>query len=365
MIKDAPRFQPFSDKPLSLINEAGEWIGNFELTLDNTLLQRFYRDMVRGRMADERLLLLRRLGKTSFTAPSAGHEAAQVGMAHTLKAGSDWLFPYYRDTALVLAMGLPLSEFLGQMMGTRADPAKARQMPSHPGSRELNMFTVASPIASHVAPAVGTAISMKIRGTNEVTVTTFGDGATSEGDFHAGINFAGVQGAPIVFVCQNNGYAISADYHHQTAAENIAAKAHAYGMPGYHVDGMDPLASYFVMQEAVDRARQGIGPSLVEFKVYRYGAHSSDDDDSSYRPQAELEAWRQRDPLLRYRRFLEARGLWSDAQEESLRAEVAAELSAAVAAAEAAGAVPVEWMFDDVYAELPDTLAEQRQEFLE
>jgi 2-oxoisovalerate dehydrogenase E1 component alpha subunit len=365
MIKDAPRFQPFSDRPLSLISEAGEWTGDFELTLDGQLLQRFYRDMLRGRMVDERLLLLRRLGKTTFTAPSAGHEAAQIGIAHTLRSGSDWLFPYYRDTALVLAMNLPLVEFLGQMMGSQADTAKGRQMPAHAGSRDLNMFTVASPIASHIAPAVGTAISMKIQGTGQVAVATFGEGATSEGDFHAGINFAGVQGAPIVFACQNNGYAISADYNHQTAAENIAAKAHAYGMPGYHVDGMDPLASYFVMQEAVDRARQGIGPSLVEFKVYRYGPHSSDDDDSSYRPKAEVEAWRQRDPLLRYRRFLELRGLWDDAREAALRAELGAELTGAVEAAEAAGVIPPEWMFDDVYAELPDTLAAQRREFLE
>jgi 2-oxoisovalerate dehydrogenase E1 component alpha subunit len=365
MIKDAPRFQPFSKKPLALISEAGEWTGEFELALEPELLQRFYRDMVRGRMVDDRLLLLRRLGKTSFTAPSAGHEAAQIGMAHTLRAGTDWLFPYYRDTALMLAMGLPLGEFLGQMMGTAADPAKARQMPAHAGSRKLNMFTVASPIASHVAPAAGTAISMKIRGSDAITVASFGDGATSEGDFHAGINFAGVQGAPVVFVCQNNGYAISADYHHQTASENIAAKAHAYGMPGYHVDGMDPLASYFVMQEAVERARQGLGPSLVEMKVYRYGPHSSDDDDSSYRPKAEVEAWRKRDPIARYRLFLEARGLWNDRQEEALRADVSAELTAAIADVEAAGPVPLEWMFDDVYAELPETLLQQRREFLE
>lgn len=364
MIKDAPRFQPFSDRPLSLISEAGEWTGEFDLNLQPDFLKLLHRDMVRGRMLDERLLLLRRLGKTSFTAPSAGHEAAQVGVAHAMRAGSDWLFPYYRDTALVLAFGLPLVTFLGQMMGTRADSAKGRQMPAHPGSRELNIFTVASPIASHIAPAAGTAISMKIKSSDQVVVTTFGEGATSEGDFHAGINFAGVQGAPIVFVCENNGYAISADYNHQTASENIAAKAHAYGMPGYLVDGMDPVASYLVMQETVDRARQGIGPSLVEFEVYRYGAHSSDDDDSSYRPRAEVEAWRKRDPLLRYRRFLDRQGLWDDAQEEALRSEIAAELDAAVHACEEAGPVPLEWMFDDVYAELPAELAAQRDELL-
>src|SRR5690625_910358 len=316
MIKEAPRFQPFSDKPIALVSESGEWTGQFELNLDDGLLRRFYYDMLKGRLLDERLVKLRFQGATSFTAPSRGHDAAQVGIAHSFKAGFDWIFPYYRDAALFMAMGMPLDEFLGQMMASRLDPARGRQMPAHPGSKELNAFTVASPIASHVAPATGAAISMKVQGTGQIVISTFGDGATSEGDFHAGINFAGVQGAPIVFVCQNNHYAISADYHHQTASDNIAMKAHAYGMPGYLVDGMDVLASYFVMKHAVAQAREGVGPALVELQVYRYGAHSSDDDDSVYRPKAEVEAWRRRDPLERYRRFLEKRGLWDQADEE-------------------------------------------------
>jgi 2-oxoisovalerate dehydrogenase E1 component alpha subunit len=201
---------------------------------------------------------------------------------------------------------------------------------------------------------------MKLRGTGQVVVNTFGDGATSEGDFHAGINFAGVQGAPIVFVCENNRYAISADYHHQTASENIAAKGHAYGMPGFLVDGMDVLASYYVMRHAVERARDGVGPSLVEMQVYRYGAHSSDDDDSVYRPRAEVQAWRERDPLDRYARFLAKRGLWDAAGDAELREQIDAEITAAVAASTESGKVPFEWMFDDVYAEPSPHLLKQK-----
>ena len=363
MIKEAPSFQPFSDKPIALVSESGEWTGQFELNLDDDQLRRFYFDMLRGRLLDERLVKLRFQGATSFTAPSSGHEAAQVGIAHAFKPGFDWIFPYYRDTALMIAMGLGMEEFMAQMMASKLDSARGRQMPAHPGSRELNAFTVASPIASHVAPAAGAAISMKIQGTGQVVINTFGDGATSEGDFHAGINFAGVQGAPAVFVCQNNRYAISADYHHQTASENIAMKAHAYGMPGYLVDGMDVLASYFVMKEAVQRAREGVGPSLVEMQVYRFGAHSSDDDDSVYRPREEVEAWRRRDPLDRYRRFLAKRKLWNEAEDKAMREQIDAEISAAIQVNRDAGRAETDWMFDDVTAEMLPNLARQKADW--
>ncbi|HEX7004013.1 MAG TPA: thiamine pyrophosphate-dependent dehydrogenase E1 component subunit alpha [Trueperaceae bacterium] len=360
MIKGSPSFQPFSEKPISLIGENGEWTGSFDLTLDDGELESFYRDLVAARVLDERLVRLQRMGKISFVAPSSGHEGPQVAVARSVRKGRDWLYPYYRDTALVMALGVPVAETVGQMMATRADPNKGRQMPAHAGSKELNVFAVASPIASHIAPAVGTAISMKLQGKGDVVVTTFGEGATSEGDFHAAINFAGAQGAPIVFVCQNNRYAISVGYNRQTAAENIAAKARAYGMPGYTVDGMDPLACYYVIREAVERAREGVGPALVEANVYRYGPHSPADDDTRYRPAEEVESWRKRDPLIRMRRFLEKRGLWDDDQEKKMREEIDEEQRKAVQQAEASGKVPREWMFDDVYSEVPEHLAEQR-----
>ncbi len=361
MIRDAQRFQPFTEAPIRLVSEAGDWLASFDMDLADDELRRLYRDMLAARLLDERFMMLQRMGKTSFVSPLSGHEAAQVAVAHAMKAKTDWLFPYYRDYGISLALGVSLREIFGQILGTQADSAKGRQMPMHPGSKDYNIFTAASAIASHIPPAVGTAISMKLQNTAQVAVATFGDGATSEGDFHAAINFAGVQGAPIVFVCENNRYAISAEYNKQTASQSIAIKAQAYGMPGYLVDGMDVLASYYVMKEAVENARSGVGPALVELLVYRYGAHSSADDDSRYRPKEEVDAWKKRDPLLRMQRFLGKRGLWSEEEEQLLRQELAATMTAVIAEVEAAGAVPVEWMFDDVYAELPAHLLEQRQ----
>ncbi|WP_038049716.1 thiamine pyrophosphate-dependent dehydrogenase E1 component subunit alpha [Thermus caliditerrae] len=359
MVKDTPRFSPFTQEPIRLIGEKGEWLGDFPLDLDEDRLRRLYRDMLAARMLDERYTILIRTGKTSFIAPSAGHEAAQVAIAHAIRRGFDWVFPYYRDHGLALALGIPPKELFGQMLATLADPNKGRQMPEHPGSKALNYFTVASPIASHVPPAVGAAISMKLQGTGQVAVCTFGDGATSEGDWYAGINFAAVQGAPAVFIAENNFYAISVDYRRQTHSPTIAEKAHAFGIPGYLVDGMDVLASYYVVREAVERARMGEGPSLVELRVYRYGPHSSADDDSRYRPREEVEAWRKRDPLGRFQRFLEERGLWNLEWEEDLKAEIRAELERGLKEAEEAGAVPAEWMLEDVFAEKPWHLVRQ------
>lgn len=361
MVQEKIRFQPFSGEPIRLVDEQGHWIASFEHGLLPEQLHRFYRDMLAARILDEKLIILIRTGKTSFIAPHAGHEGAQIGIAQALRRGHDWLFPYYRDMGLMLAMGLPLVEIFGQTLGNAADPAKGRQMPSHPGSKKLNIFTVCSAIASHVPPAAGAAISMKLRGSGQVAVCTFGDGATSEGDWHAGINFAAVQGAPAVFVCENNRYAISVNISKQTASENIAVKAHAYGIPGYHVDGLDVLASYFVMQEAIERARAGHGACLVELVVNRFGAHSSADDDSRYRSREELAAERQHDPLVRYQRFLEKQGLWDANWANELKLEISKELEAALQEAMQAGEPNPLEMFDDVFAARPWHLEEQRQ----
>jgi len=364
MIVESQLFQPFTDEPISVISQAGEWIAPFELDLGTEQLVEIYRHMLLGRVVGERLGRLQRQGRVSFVAPSAGHEGAQVGVAHAMKPGFDWVFPYYRDVSLLMAIGLPPVEFIAQAMGTLADTSRGRQMPYHPASKELNIFSVASPIGSHVPPATGAAISMKLRGTGQVAICTFGDGATSEGDWHAGVNFAGAQGAPIVFVCQNNRYAISVGFEKQTGSESVYTKAHAYGMPGYYVDGMDVLACYYVMREVVQRARDGVGPALVEMLVYRYGGHSSADDDSRYRPREEVEAWRKRDPLARMRRFLERRGEWDADAEESAKAELEALVTEAIEQAEAAGTVPTEVMFEDVFAQVTPRLLEQRADLL-
>jgi 2-oxoisovalerate dehydrogenase E1 component alpha subunit len=365
MIQTRERFAAFSTEPISLLSEAGEWIADFPCDLEDRVLVDLYTDLLAARLLDERYFKLRRMGKTSFVPPAIGHEGAQVAVANAIRPGHDWVFPYYRDHCLVMALGLPVKEILAQAMGSSLDRNRARQMPGHPSSAKLNIFTPASAIASHIPPAVGTAISMKLRNTGQVAVASFGDGATSEGDFHAAINFAGVQGAPIVFVCQNNRLAISVDYHKQTASETIAMKAKAYGMPGYFVDGMDVLASYYVMREAVERARSGVGPALVEMQVYRFKAHSSDDDDTRYRSPSDVELWKKRDPLLRMQRYLSKRGLWSDKDEKETRKRIEADILQAVDEIEAASPVPASWMFEDVFAEMPEHLLEQKEEFEE
>lgn len=360
--KKAERFAAFSHEPITFLDEQGNWTANFECDLEAETLLDLYNDLLAARLLDERYFKLRRMGKTSFVPPAVGHDGAQVAVANAVKVRHDWVFPYYRDHCLVRALGVPAKEILAQAMGSSLDPNRARQMPGHPSSKEFNIFTPASAIASHIPPAVGTAISMKLRNTGQVTVVSFGDGATSEGDFHAAINFAGVQGAPIIFVCQNNRLAISVDYHKQTAAETIALKAKAYGMPGYFVDGMDVIASYYVMREVVERARSGFGPALVEMQVYRFKAHSSDDDDTRYRSPDDVALWQKRDPLLRMQRYLKKRGLWSDKDESETRARLEAELLQAVDEIEAAESVPMTWMFEDVFAEMPEHLQEQKEE---
>jgi 2-oxoisovalerate dehydrogenase E1 component alpha subunit len=361
VIGNTQRFDPFNEAPIRVIDESGHWTANFSCDLGDDVLRSIYRDLVRARRLDERLSTLQRQGKVSFVASAAGHEATQVGVARALEVGRDWVFPYYRDLPLSLAIGWPLVEAVAQQMATRADPARGRQMPAHPGSAALNLFTAASPIASHVPPAVGTAIAQKLAGHGDVTVCTFGDGATSEGDWHAALNLAGAQGAPAVFVCENNGYAISVDFRHQSGSVDVASKARAYGMPGYRVDGMDPLAVYYVTRQAVAAARDGLGPALVEALVYRYAAHSNADDDKRYRPADEVASWRKRDPLPRYRRFLEGRRLWDDDAETALSSELGAELDEAVKASEASGPVPFDWVFGDVLAEPSVQLRKQRE----
>jgi len=362
VIGNLRRFDPFGEAPIRVIDDAGRWVAPFACDLGDTALRSIYRDMQRARRLDERLSTLQRQGKVSFVASAAGHEATQVGAARALEVGRDWVFPYYRDLALALTLGWPPVEALAQQMASRLDPARGRQMPAHPGSAALRIFTAASAIASHVPPAVGSAMAQKLAGRGDVTLCSFGDGATSEGDWHAALNLAGAQGLPAVFLCQNNGYAISVAFRHQSGSADVATKAHAYGMPGYRVDGMDPLAVYYVTRQAVQQARDGLGPALIEALVYRYGPHSNADDDGRYRPADEVAAWRRRDPIARYRRFLEGRGLWDDEAEAALSAEVKAEIDDAVRTNEAAGRAPLGWMFDDVLADLAPHLRRQRDE---
>ena len=236
-------------------------------------------------------------------------------------------------------------------------------MPNHYALRDINLVSISSPVGTQIPHAVGAAWAMKHRGDKAVAIVYFGDGATSQGDFHVGMNFAGVFKAPVVFLCKNNQWAISVPLGHQTASKSLAVKAHAYGFEGVRVDGNDALAVFAATKAAADRARSGGGPTLVECLTYRMGPHSSSDDPTRYRKPEEVELWKQRDPVERFRRYLEGKGLYDRAWDDAVHKEIDDAITAAVRHAEKVPAPPSETVFTDVYADLPWHIREQMEEF--
>jgi pyruvate dehydrogenase E1 component alpha subunit/2-oxoisovalerate dehydrogenase E1 component alpha subunit len=265
---------------------------------------------------------------------------------------------------MMLVRGFPLPTYLAQIYGNAGDILKGRQMPSHMSGRQANQVSWSSCIGPQIPQAVGAAWAAKIKGDRTVVVGFLGDGATSEGDYHNAMNFAGVFHVPCVLICQNNHWAISVPTARQTASPTLAIKGRAYGVPSVRVDGNDVLAVYAVVSEAVARARRGDGPTFIEAVTYRIGAHSTSDDPTRYRSQEEVESWIKRDPLARLHRHLARVGLLDDDADADLERELNAEIAAAIAEVEAFGPPPRETLFDDVYAELPWHLAEQRDELL-
>ena len=326
-------------------------------------LLRLYREMVRLRTLDERMMTLQRQGRVGFYGACSGQEAATLASAITLEP-NDWIFPALREGGAMLLRGFPLVPYLCQIFGNAGDETKGRQMPSHMASRSVNQVSWSSCIGTQLPQAVGAAMAARIKGDRTVVAAYLGDGATSEGDFHVALNFAGVFKAPVVFICQNNHWAISVPTAKQTASENIAVKAVAYGFPGVKVDGNDALAVYVAVKEAVERARSGGGPTLVECETYRIGAHSSSDDPTRYRDEKEVEQWKKRDPLDLLRGRLQSWQLWTARDEDALRAKCLEEVNAAIAEAEKKPDPPRESLFDDVYSTLPWSLREQREEML-
>ncbi|MSP59151.1 MAG: thiamine pyrophosphate-dependent dehydrogenase E1 component subunit alpha [Myxococcales bacterium] len=322
---------------------------------------RIYRGMVLIRVMDERLMALQRQGRIGFYGEARGQEAAVVGSAAAL-APQDWIVPALREAGAGLYRGLPLRTYIAQIFGNANDPASGRQLPCHPGTRASHYVTMSSCIASQLPHAVGMAWAAKIKKDNSVVLGYLGDGATSEEDFHVALNFAGVFRPPVVFVCQNNQWAISVPVAHQTASPTVAIKALAYGFPGIRVDGNDALAVYGAVKEAVDRARSGGGPTLIEALTYRVSAHSSSDDPSRYRDERITETWRARDPIVRMRAWLAFQGFLDAAGDERLRADLDAEVRDAVAAEESVPAPPLRTLVEDVFAEVPQFLADQLAE---
>jgi 2-oxoisovalerate dehydrogenase E1 component alpha subunit len=275
-----------------------------ELGLKQEDLLEMYRFMLLARYCDERQWALNRQGKAPFVVPVSGHEGAQIGSIWAFERGKDVFCPYYRDMALCLAAGFTPKDVFTGLFGKRDDPSSGgRQMPAHWGSRKLNIITGSSPIATQILHAAGIAYSKKYKHEDSIVGTWFGEGGTSEGDWHGAMNFAGIHKLPLVFFCENNQYAISVHESKQVAGR-VYKRAEGYGMPGFEGDGNDVLASYRLAKDAVDRARAGEGPSLIELRTYRFYSHTSDDDDRTYRTREEVDEWRKKDPILRFETYL-------------------------------------------------------------
>ena len=286
-----------------------------------------YESMLLSRKLDERMWILHRQGKVAFHISGLGQEACQVGAAFAMERGKDWLHPYYRDMAFVLALGLTPRDLMLALYGKAEDPSSGgRQMPAHYSSKALRIITGSSPVATQVPQAAGVAFASKLRGLGEVTVTCLGEGATAQGDFHEGLNWAGIHQLPLVVIVQNNQYAISESTDKEMAVSNVADRGDAYGLPGVMYDGNDVMESYSVAKEAIQRARSGRGPSLLEAKTYRPVPHSSDDDDRTYRSREEVEKWKRRDPILHCAKVLRERNILSDALAQSLLERVMAKV---------------------------------------
>ena len=329
------------------------------LTKDEAL--DLYRVMLLERTLDNRMLSLQRQGRIGFYGPSLGQEAAIVGAAFAMEA-RDWIFPQYREPGAALVRGMPLRQLIAQFFGNAEDPIHGRQMPCHYVYRAGNFMSISSCVGTQIPLAVGTAWAARIKKDPIACLVYFGDGGTSTADFHVGMNFAGVFKAPVVFLCNNNQWAISVPVRKQTATETLAEKSVAYGFEGVRVDGMDALAVVSAVRSAQRKARAGGGPVLVEALTYRLGPHSSSDDPTRYREESEVEPWRRRDPIDVLRKHLVARGIWDADADKRLQQELDDAITEAVHAVERAGSPTTEAMFTDVYAETPWHLREQLED---
>jgi 2-oxoisovalerate dehydrogenase E1 component alpha subunit len=321
------------------------------LGLDEDDLLKIYYHMLLARRVDERMWILNRQGKAAFVISCQGQEAAQVGAAYNLRPGYDYVYPYYRDSGIALFLGQTARDQFLSLLAKREDPNSAgRQMPGHYSSRELNIVTASAPVGVQYPQATGTALAFKMRGEDGVVLACGGEASTSGGDWHEAMNFAGIHDLPVVFLVENNVYAISVPQKMQVAG-SIAGRAEGYGFPGVEVDGNDVLAVYEAAKEAFERARGGEGPTLIEAKTYRLTAHSSDDDDRRYREREEIEEWRRKDPIARFERYLEEAGLLDEEKKEETAARIKAEVDEAVEYAEEAPYADPEEALERVYAE--------------
>lgn len=344
-----------------VLDEDGQLLGPLP-DIPSQDLTRLYEGMLTVRLVDERLLKFQRQGRIGFYLTATGEEATHIGPTYALEA-SDWIYPCYREIGAAFFRGYPLRTFLCQLFGNAEDPVRGRQMPVHHSVRALNYVSISSPVGTQIPQAVGIGMAARRLGRKDVSLVYFGDGATSTGAFHVACNMAAVDKSPVIFLCRNNGWAISTPRHLQTATPTLAQKAVAYGMASALVDGNDVLAMAAATARAAARARAGEGPTLIEARTYRVGAHSTSDDPSAYRDLEEPRRWARQDPLVRYRAFLESRTLWSEERERTFRTNFEQEFVATLAEVEKLPPQPpLATMFEDVFCQVPWHLEEQHAE---
>jgi pyruvate dehydrogenase E1 component alpha subunit/2-oxoisovalerate dehydrogenase E1 component alpha subunit len=322
-----------------------------------------YKAMVLIRTLDERMLTLQRQGRITFYGTATGQEASVVGSGYALNA-SDWILPALREGGVALLRGFPLPDYINQVFCNGEDLLHGRQMPCHYGDKRVNYVTLSSNIATQLPHAVGVAMAQKLKGGTEITIGYMGDGATSEADFHVAMEFASRLSAPVLFFCQNNQWAISTGWKQQTIAKSIACKAHGYGMDGYRVDGNDVLAVHQITLHAANQIRSTGRPVFIEALTYRVGAHSTSDDPSRYRDESITEQWKKRDPITRFRNTLYELDYWSPEQDSTLVDDYVATIKQEIKRAEAVGPPSLDTLFEDVYAQIPRHLLEQKQALL-
>ena len=338
-------------KMFQVLNENGEIVNSsYEPKLSDDELKQFYEWMLISRRADDKAVSLQRQGRMGTYAEVKGQEAAQIGSSYALR-DNDWMVPAFRELTAFLVRGIPIEYVFAYWMGNENGNT----------FEQKTTFPVSIPVGSQTTYAMGLAWASKIKKEDQVTLVYFGDGGSSEGDFHDSLNFAGVFKAPIVFVCQNNQYAISVPRSKQTAAETIAQRANGYGFKGILVDGNDVLAMYAATKEAVENAQKGI-PTLIEAFTYRLGAHTTSDDPKKYRKDKELEEWKLKDPIIRLQKYLQSKKLWNEDYEKELQEKVETIVSEATKKAEAMPLPSIEDLFNYTYQDMNDNLKEQLED---
>ncbi len=326
--------------------------------IDQALAIKIYQTLAFHRVLDERMVASQRQGRLSFYITALGEEAASVGGAAALEP-EDMIMGQYREQGALMFRGFALEDFMNQMFSNEKDLGKGRQMPIHYGSKALNYMTISSPLATQIPQASGYAYGQKLQGVDAVTLCYFGEGAASEGDFHAGLNMAAVHRAPVIFFCRNNGYAISTPSDEQYVGNGIASRGVGYGIKTIRIDGNDILAVLKATQDARRFALEENKPVLIEAMSYRLGAHSTSDDPSGYRTREEEAKWQAYDPILRMKNWLLAQDWWDESKDTALFESLKEQVLAAVKVAEKIDKPPVEDLITDVY-DVPSPLLEQQ-----